>query len=414
MAGSEDYVAVRLEDNGTYRVSSKPVPRNAPELPDGATNGVYDMNGRKFYIQNEAGQLGRYSADNNAWRPSGNEAAGNALAGTYGAETYVADTSRGKGPAAAYEEPSLSPSLARSGEPSYSVTAQNDVSPYTQMQGNSGESLSSGGSHSSSYSAVRKDSRGRYKASSQPVPEDAPAPPADARRAVYDVERAEFYVERQGHVERFSRNSLQWATSSAKGVMEALSKYGAAVGRAAVNGVPNIAAGGAKIFGGEQAESYANYVAGGFQGLVAAHSLYTNVTGGNFDRVQAAADLTQGGAAILNVVSGATGNEHVNAAATGASMAAGGAQMAHEVHQHQRAEEQAERAAGFYLQSMGNPSQLNLPLRPAPENSTAAGKYTPATTSGAQVNAASSSSNPPAPASAPATDNAPKKRVSRK
>lgn len=55
----------------------------------------------------------------------------------------------------------------------------------------------------------------RNTQSSRPVPENAPAPPPGATHAVYDVEAQQYYVKRDGLVERLGR--VFWLLSRQSG-----------------------------------------------------------------------------------------------------------------------------------------------------------------------------------------------------
>lgn len=257
MAGSQEYdqgysqdfyQAVKIDKHGESRSSSTRVPEGAPLAPEGAIQGIYEVNSEKYYAQNAQGQLARYSGSGKKWVSSDAKGVRRAL--------------KGKATAEAPHEASSSA--------------------YTQGAGdNSQESLSSSGSHSSDYSAVSRGERG-YEQSSQPVPENAPAPPSDATLAVYDVEAQQYYVERQNRVERYSQRTHEWASSRAKGMREVLQTYGVALVKVGVNSLPTIATGIAKYAGGQgsMAEQYGNYAAGGIQATQAAVSFGQNLQRG--------------------------------------------------------------------------------------------------------------------------------------
>ncbi|WP_381798768.1 hypothetical protein [Streptomyces niveus] len=384
MAGSQEYdqgysqdfyQAVKIDKHGESRSSSTRVPEGAPLAPEGAIQGIYEVNSEKYYAQNAQGQLARYSGSGKKWVSSDAKGVRRAL--------------KGKATAEAPHEASSSA--------------------YTQGAGdNSQESLSSSGSHSSDYSAVSRGERG-YEQSSQPVPENAPAPPSDATLAVYDVEAQQYYVERQNRVERYSQRTHEWASSRAKGMREVLQTYGVALVKVGVNSLPTIATGIAKYAGGQgsMAEQYGNYAAGGIQATQAAVSFGQNlqrgVMGGwdKFDATQALADGFQGLASVANIASAATSEQYpefssaANAFGTGASMATAAGQGAHEIHMEKRRQEQKQEqerrgvtnAHEFYMQPMANQAQENLvPTDHAPVASGAAQLLPETTSTGVQVN----------------------------
>ncbi|MEV2246458.1 hypothetical protein [Streptomyces sp. NPDC049970] len=358
-----DYYAVKIGREKTHSTNQE-VPDDAPVPPAGATHGIYDTRTKNYYVQSAEGQIARYSESRNAWVANDERGVRSAL--------------RGKSVAASYDAPSSSAQVQEARE-------------------SSPESLDSTGSYSSSYSAVRRDSQGRFRESRQSVPEDAPAPPASARRGVYDVEAGEFYVQNHGRVERFSQRAQQWATSSAAGVKDVLKTYGRAIGKAAVNAGPTIAAGTAKYVGGPQAEKWANIASGTVQGLQASYSLGTNLYAGysqgrdQFDTVQAAADAFQIGGSVANNLSGATAESNprlsqvANSIGTATSIGVATAQATHEVHEQRRQAEAQDRGDNFYLQPMGNEVHMNLPLRSASSVSSAARNYTPSTSTGVRT-----------------------------
>ncbi len=202
---------------------------------------------------------------------------------------------------------------------------------------------SSGISNASSYNSVRISDNGAVPAvrrSSQPVPDSAPALPAQATSGLYDASESQFYaVGNSGAVQRWSASAVKWVSDNRAKLLEA-----------ALDAAPNIIQGVSTFVPG-RAGTVVNAVGVGAQGLQAGHKIYQQVQqyreGGYMDGVQLATSATRIGAAALNTI-GAAGNQDsaavkmaggagtwLSGAATTADFMQGAARQSHQQQDYQ-------------------------------------------------------------------------------
>ncbi|MFE9333482.1 hypothetical protein [Streptomyces sp. NPDC006925] len=354
MAGWEQhYRPVKIRDDKTFREDPNVrVPKGAPQPPVGAVDGLYDTNAKKFYVLNEQDQVARHSKEK-GWKD-------------YASNTVVRafHETKGKAPAAPAAESS-------------SAMEMDDLSQQmSTMRTGSPGSQGSDESFASAYSAVRQDKRGRYvSASQEDVPSTAPEPPEGARRALYDAERGDYYVQNQGVLQRFSKSSSDWVSSKAKGMLDVLKTHGKSLGKAGYKAALPTATGIAKMASGNDptVSKWANITSGVAGGAEAAYSMYNNVSqtmtsGGTrpFDRFQGAADAAQLLSATGNVVSAATAHTHPglsdvsNRVATSLSFAGSAAEATHGAHQEMNAQRMQERRENLYSLPEANRADSDL------------------------------------------------------
>ncbi|GAA4788320.1 hypothetical protein [Streptomyces ziwulingensis] len=254
----DSYELANIDRHGKTRTPRGAVPQNVPALPEGYTRGVYNEDSGQFYAQSEAGALARYNS-RGEWVPSDNKHVTSFL------------NERAAGPAI--------------------------------QRGSSQESLSSAASNASYYNGVSVSRR----STNEPVPADAPHPPAGAEYALYDVEAQTYLAEGQGAVMEYPSRNGGWGTVTSVSLRNFVKDYGKAIEKFVVGSGPTALTGIAKLAGPE-AEKYANVVGGGFQVLHSAYSLGTNIYAGlrdpaKFDPAQAWGSGAEGTAGMLNASS---------------------------------------------------------------------------------------------------------------
>lgn len=260
----------------------------------------------------------------------------------------------------------------------------------------------SANSNASSYSSVRVSDdgrRARARASSAPVPDDAPALFANAGTGVYDQNARQFYAVNTAQpkgqqVARWSKSAAAWVSENKSRIVKAL-----------VDVTPTIIQGAAGFTSG-RAQTIVSGVGIAAQAGVAGYELYDQArqsrAGGHVDPVQVSASLGRLASTALNTYAAVADQESASTKMVGGagSWVAGAATMADVVHHAHTDPGRVANDPGYEMYGMHhNPALGNQPGQyppgftpapappssnsslSAPANNTPAGNFSPAGTS---------------------------------
>ncbi|MGA5203720.1 hypothetical protein [Streptomyces variegatus] len=260
----------------------------------------------------------------------------------------------------------------------------------------------SANSNASSYSSVRVSDDGRRaqaRASSAPVPDDAPALFANAGTGVYDQNARQFYAVNTAQpkgqqVARWSKSAAAWVSENKSRIVKAL-----------VDVTPTIIQGAAGFTSG-RAQTIVSGVGIAAQAGVAGYELYDQAkqsrAGGHVDPVQVSASLGRLASTALNTYAAVADQESPSTKMVGGagSWVAGAATMADVVHHAHTDPGRVADDPGYEMYGMHrNPTLGNQPGQyppgftpapappssnsslSAPANNTPAGNFSPAGTS---------------------------------
>ncbi|KJK38614.1 hypothetical protein UK15_16185 [Streptomyces variegatus] len=264
----------------------------------------------------------------------------------------------------------------------------------------------SANSNASSYSSVRVSDDGRRaqaRASSAPVPDDAPPLFANAGTGVYDQTARQFYAVNTAQpkgqqVARWSKSAAAWVSENKSRIVKAL-----------VDVTPTIIQGAAGFTTG-RAKTIVSGVGIAAQAGVAGYELYDqakqSLAGGHVDPVQVSASLGRLASTALNTYAAVADQEAAATARVGGagSWVAGAATMTDVVHHAHTDPGRVAADPGYEMYGMHrNPTLGNQPGQyppgftpapappssnsslSAPANNTPAGNFSPAGTSSGRV-----------------------------